>query len=475
VFDSIVIHLELECSEDVMFLKNVFQVLGKSVTHLTWSNNKKLQMEENELLEMLHLMPDLEDLRMISWQGNLSTGFGTNSTTKLLKLRKLHLIGCDCSVFDCLAKTLSLNSLVELKLEGMTIPEEASKRFVGEQTTIEALDVSQNTFSSMDFHSLKLKQLRYNMPDGSEGNHRSMFKALLQSQENLESLDILWCTIDDEIFKEITELQQLTALKMNIYNVSLNSLFKIVNLINLKSLRLIHVEEESFEALSEMSLLKLPVEHLTLSLVVELPQQTYRQLGENLNLKSLSIRTGTSHEITFFLEAFPTLEYLRIRFGFNGTKVEFHEVFSGESLKVHKNMKNLDLCAGFMARKFVPVEDLSKLLSCFPNLEKLKLASRFLFSKGLLDYLTSRLTCIRSLELGVIVVEVQTVKHEMIESLKKLSTKLDYCCLNIEICTGDSNAVEQASLEQALRFNFRIERAYGCLKITSGNISQKLE
>jgi hypothetical protein len=292
----------------------------------------------------------------------------------------------------------------------------------------------------------------------------------------LESLDILWFATDDKIFQEITELQHLTALSTNIYEVSLNSLLKIVKLTKLKSLRLIHVEEESFEALSEMSLLKLPLEHLFLSLIVELPQKTYRQLGENLNLKSLTIRTGTRHEINFFIEAFPTLEYLRIQFGFNGMNVELHEVFSGERLKVHQNIKSLDLHAGFIARQFVPVEDLSKLLSCFPNLEKLKLASRFLFSEELLDYLTSRLNRIRSLELAVIVVEEQTVKREMIESLKVLSRKLDYCCLSLKIFTNDSesNELSLELLEEGLRFNFRIERVYGFLKLTSGDFSHKL-
>lgn len=436
-FDSVNVYLEFKSVDDVTLLKDIYRKHGPTVKKLEWTNWSEFAFNEQDFVELLNLMPNLEELKLSSWRVKFLGQEGMRNGLNLPKLKKLEVSDCDDFIIDILSKNLPENILEQLKIQGMSIPVESLRNFFNKQNSINYLDIEEG--DAEVFRNLKLSHLRcVIIEDETPSSQRAFLKALIQSQPGLKSLDTLserdfsFNFVNDEIFQDISNLQFLTSLKMNIDGVFSEAIQSIANLKNLRSFEVKTNQESSLETFKAFSLLKLPLENLILQLWgFEIPAQTYQQFGENFNLKSLKITLGTWHPVNFFIESFPKLESLSIRFGESNNTVELSKVFTGDEIKVHDNMKSLNL--KFWGKENVDCEKLLKLLQSFPNLKKLKINSKFPFSAEFFNILATSLSEIKSLTItGICVNDDETFSPEVVDSLKALAKKLDYCHIMLQ-------------------------------------------
>lgn len=431
MFDTVNVYLEFKSVDDVTLLKDIYQKHGEFVKKLEWANWSSFVFNEQDIVELLNLMPNLEELQLNSWRVKFLGEESSKTLLNLSKLKKLEVVDCEGFIVDFLAKSLPENVLEQLKISGTEIPTESLKNFIEKQKSIKNLDVEGG--DAEVYQILKLTQLRCVMFETeAPSGQRAFLKALIQSQPGLKSLDTLSSNdysfnfVNDEVFEDITNLQFLETLKINIDGVFSEAIQNISKLKNLKTLEVKTNQESSLETFKALSLLKLSLENLVLQLwSFEIPAQTYQNFGANFNLKSLKITLGTWHQINFFIESFPKLESLSIRFGESNNKVELSRVFSGDELRIHDNMKSLDF--QFWGSENTGSEKLLKLLKSFPNLEKLKINSQFPFSAEFFNILASNLNNIKNLTItGIKVADDEQFPPETIESLKDISKKLIY-------------------------------------------------
>ena len=435
LFNSMNVYLEFENDEDVNFLKEVLKTHGQNVKTLEWTNWSKFVLKHDDVIEIFGLLPNLEELQLSSWSVEFLKPDGSaENVLNLRNLKKLEFSHCDDFIVDFMVNFLPKNIIQQLKIDEYTKSGDSVRNLIGNQQSIVNLDIEGYGFSKAVFSSLKLTHLRCVSRDSETPLEQQTFlKALIASQPGLKFLDTLsdrdfsYNFVNDEIFQEITKCHFLESLKINIDGVSATAIRDIKKLEKLNYLELKTNVETSLEVFEEFSLQKLPLEHLYLHLWgFEIPQQTYKQFGENFNLKSLKIKLGTWHQINFFIESFPSLESLSIRFGEANNTVELSRVFSGEDLKIHEKIKSLNLT--FWGGELITCEKLLKLLSSFPNLEKLKITSKFPFSSEFFNILSTSLRHIKSLEiLGIAVDDEEKFSSEVIESLKTVARKLEYC------------------------------------------------
>lgn len=439
LFDAMNVYLEFKNVDDVTLMKDVYQKYGKGIKSLEWCNWSQFVLNEKDIVDMLNFMPNLEELNLSSWRLKFTVQEGTK--LNLPKLKKLEISDCDSFIVDFLAKNLPVNVIETLTIKGTTIPNQALNSFVEKQTTIKSLNFTRgNFFNAEVFQCLKLSELRFILTENeSPSSQRPHLKALIQSQPALKSLDTLsdcdfsFDFVNDEIFQEITKLRNLETLKINIDAVSSDAIQSITKLKSLRTFDAKTNRDISLETFKELSLLKLPLEHLVLQLwSFEIPAETYQNYGNNFNaLKSLKITLGTRHQINFFIESFPNLESLSVRFGEANNTVDLATVFSKEdTLRIHENMKNLNL--EFVGGKPVACETFLKLVNSFPHLEKLKIFSSFSFSAEFFNILASNLNEIKSLTInGINVEDEEEFTPEVVESFKALARKLSHCSLHL--------------------------------------------
>lgn len=437
MFESIDAFIPFEKEEDVNVVTEIFRRHGETVKKLEWIHDGSFIIDADNFASMLNTMPNLTKLEMKSWEVDFTN---KEKQTKALKLEKLSFVAmksCEPFLVDYFTQALPENILFELMLEDIEISNESLKKFFDTQSSIKKLNISGLFSDAEAFQNLKLTHLRCVLREKEqESSGANFLKALMNSQGELQSLDFLtdhysFMFVDDNMFQNICKLKHLTSLKVNIDGISPGTIQGIAKLQQLKSFETRTTNESSLEKFKELSMLKkLPLESLNLNLWgFEIPAETYQQFGMNCRLKSLRIELGTWHKINFFIESFPYLETLHIRFGEANNRVEFSQVFVDEGQQ-HLNMRNLKL--QLWGSEMIDVDMFMKLLKCFPNLEDLDVFSKFPLSSDFLQKLTCNLRKIKVLTLGQISVKNdEKFTPEIIESFKILRSKLHYCHLTL--------------------------------------------
>lgn len=491
-FDVFDVYLQFKDADDVALLKNIYEKHGQTVKNLEWCNWSKHALNEKDVVEMLNSIPNMEQLRMGAWSTKFLLQESSKNLLNLQKLKKLIISECEVFIVDFFLQNLPENVLEELKINKTTIPQETLKSFLEKQKRITKLDIQgQNISDTEHFKRLKLERLKFEMLGYKDlSAQQSFLRALIQMQPRLKSL-ILSHYVNDDIFHEITNLQLLENLKINIDEVSPNVIHFISKLKNLKTFVIETGFGTSPEIIENLSLQKLPIEHLIIDSYINISDQSYQHFSQNFKLKSLVIGLGFYEPINFFMENFPNLEVLSVRFGDANNKVELSDVLDGDDLQVHDKMKNLKL--EFFGKALVDCGEFLKLLSCFPNLQKFDSRSNFPFSAEFFSSLAANLNQIRSLHLtGLDVNDDEEFSAELIASLKKISQKLDYCKIeisNVQSLFGNrkrSSDEEVKSrkvfsfepLKDALKYDFKINETCMCnirihrnLTLTSGKFS----
>ena len=468
LFDQIDVHLEFKSEDDVNLLKEIFQIHGETVRNLEWSNWSEFILKEDDIIDLLNNLPNLEEMELSSWNVEfLKLESSVEKLLNLQKLKKLNLSSYKHFIVEFLEKHLPENVVEHLIIDRMTIPVDVLKKFYDKQKSIQNLDFDGSEYSDAGiFKNLRLTHLRCLINDSeTQENQHEFLNALIRSQPELKYLDVFtsgcYCFsfVDGDNFNEITKLKFLDTLKMSIDEIPTELIVDIKKLKNLKHLQLEIGQKSSIETLNELSLLKLPIESLYLRLMnFEIPKNVYQQLGENHELKSLRIKLGTWHPITFFIESFPSLESLSIRFGEANNTVELSHVFSGEDLKIHEKIKNLDFT--FWGSELITCEKLLKLLSSFPNLKNLKISSKFPFTAEFFNFLSLNLDRVKNLDItGIWVNRDEEYPKEVIESLKNLSGKFDFCHLLLQNVQNIRFRSESSSDEESPK-KVKILRAF---------------
>jgi hypothetical protein len=447
IFDSLDVHIDFQSAEDVILLKDVYQRHGETVKILEWSNWSNFMLNEDDVAEMLNWMPNLEELELSSWRVELGkTETSPKMRLNLTKLKILEVSDCKNFMVEFLNAHLPENVLKKVKIQRLSVESDVLKRFLDDQQSIEALDISEGEFLDPEvFQSLKLKHLRCVPYDtDSPAEQRAFMKELIRSQPALTLLDTLslhdylFNIVDDEVFHEITECQQLATLKINIDKVPPASVRKI-------------------EKMKKLVSLLLPGE-------TKISQEIFRQFAENFNLKSLTAQNGVCHDLNFFIETFPNLEKLSVQY----------IIFMDDS-KIHSKLKKLDI----HSNETTSEQHLSRILSCFPNLSVFKVNSSLWFSVDLIRFLSSDVKNVEILEISWIWVNTdEKFPSEIIESLKKMSKKFKHCKLSlINVQAGRrSRTIGETDfsfepLKKALEDHFRFNEVAMC----NINIKRRLE
>jgi hypothetical protein len=468
------VHLDCRTEDDVKFIREILQIHGKTIKRFSWTNLDSYQFDEGKLVELLNFLPNLENIELSCWKSESVNFKNSQKLYRFQNLKQLYLSECDCSIVEFLARNLPKNVLNEFRIELTKIPSEMLTNFCCNQRKIKSLDIMGRDFSdARAFDSLKLNQLRCGLiKNKSPSEQQAFLRALIHSQPELTVLDTLskpsnpFILVNDDIFEEIINCQFLTSLRMHFDEVSSYAISKLGNLKALTTFELKTKLRTSLEVFNVLSLLNLPIENLILNLWdFDLPQQTYRQFGKNFNLKSLTINLGTTQTIPFFIETFPKLESLSIRFGKANEEVDFSQVFSGNDLKIHNNMKSLKF--DLWASRMVTVKKFSLLLSCFPKLERLKINARF--SSKLLKFMLSHENHLKNVQIKEIWIDQDKFSaDEITATLKTLNKMFDLCHFTLRHARApdrESSTSENflfKHLKESLRDYFRIDEMSWC-------------
>lgn len=491
--------MDFQTDEDAKLLSDVFQRHGSTVEKLDWINWSSYKFKQEDVVRMLNSMPNLANLRLSSWREEFEGSAGPS--LKLMNLKRLEIEECDGFLLTALAQALPENVLEEFSMKGVRVSNETLKNFLSRQKSIKRLDFDGEFDDAGIFSGLKLTHLScLSWENEALPGQRSFLKKLLQSQPGLVSLNTLeqrdyaFNFVNGEVFQEIVSMKQLETLKINVDGISSADIRGIALLSNLKNLELKTNRESSLEAFRELSLIKTsPLAHLVLHLwTFEIPAETYKHLGENFRLKSLEITLGTWHKVNFFIESFPTLESLSIRFGEANNPVELSEAYIDDG-KSHLNMKQLKL--HFRGNELADAAMVTKMIKSFPNLIYLDLQSKVPFTSAFFREIASNLSKIKVLKLREISVRNnETFPPETIQSLKELSRKLTYCSLDLrnvqmvdfggpqfdQDIDGENRNFTFQPLIDALKDDFEMQsssmaniRIYNILTLTSGRDVKK--
>lgn len=419
VFDSMEVNLQEGTDENgVEIVKMITERHGPTITKFEFNNCYSCKFERQDFLRVLSLMPNLREFEVCGWRSDFAASGFRVEKLNLNNLQRLIFDGCEKFMLEILTQALPENVIKSFKVCGNIPDVETLKAFVDKQRMISNLDIDGDFNGSNVFDHLPLTHLRI-----------PVWSGLLRTQPALIGLSCLrYSSVDEAIFMDICKLQQLEQLKMCIDGVPSKVVHNISKLRKLKtfSIKSGCYHGTAFDAFTELSCVqKSSIENLILHpWSFELPAENYQLLGENFKLRSLRIKLFTWHKLNFFMQSFPTLESLNIRFGEANRRVEFSQGYIDDNQK-HPNMKHLQL--QFWGSEMIDVDVFFKMIESFPNLESLEINAKFPFTSEFLDRIANSLGKIKALDLSSFRVRNnEAFPVETVASLKNLRRKLKY-------------------------------------------------
>lgn len=433
-------------------IHRVIKVYGKNVTTFHWENSGTYKISFKELISTLNMMKSLKQLNLSMWIE--IDDFRDVAELKLKHLSSLELEFCSKEFVELfMLKILPKNTLETLKLKHLRSFGDFKEIFVS-QNSIKNLILTGVYFGFEDaLKSLKLEKF-INITDDFDKqlpNVRKFLHSIFASQLDLKHVELADKfssnnqVIDDEVFEKISQLSSLETLSLSLDGIT--QIGGLQNLKNLKDLQLRLSIRKSLDVFRQFTEIKLnSLEELTLSINYDLPSEIYITFAENFpNLKALRISCLTHHKINMFVKFFKNLESLEIKFGENYAKanavvVDFNEIFEADTGIFHYNLKKIDF--NFEETKKINFNDFLEMLEMFPNLESLKVKSKFSFNAELLRKLTKNLKKIETLILESFKIKtVGDLCQENLKALSELTEKLKFVDLTFknseETETGD--------------------------------------
>lgn len=415
-------------------VRRIFEVYGKTATKLKWCNWTQFEASAAVIAELLNLLPNLELLQLTSWNKPFA-GEATENGVKLPNLKIVEVTECDNFILQFLATVLPDNTIESFKEERVRDCDINFNAFIAKQQAIKYLNISGMDFkSSTSLQSLKLRKFRAVIYKSEENraSQAEFLKSVISSQTSLTSLDLLddsaysHSFVDDTIFAEITKLSNLETLIMSVDGIS--QISGIEALTKLKDLHLKTCRDSAMAVLKELATISNDsIERLTLNLwTFEIPAETYEAFGDNFkSLKSLKITLGTRHKVNFFAKALPNVEELIIKFGESNNTVEFQDAFESGTGIVNSHVKSLDL--NFWGSQMIDNANFFEMLAMFPNLEKVKISSKFPFCGDFFSQLADKLNNIKVLKLSLIEIRNnESFPAATSAALKALAGKLKF-------------------------------------------------
>ena len=238
------------CTVYYLKLKQLFRKLG---SHLIELEMDYIKITPNKLSKLLNLLPNLKILRLDP-RGEDNTISKRNWLRKILIHRKPK-----CLRLNNL-KTLTLNScnhanekvfrsLPEGVVENFTrnmCEGRNTEKFLKKQKNITSLSVCyRNESEFIEFEHLKLTQYKCHL------TNCTTLLNVIRTQSKLTSLSLERVKINDEIYNQITHLNELKSLKMSIKGVTSEHFINIAKLTNLQELGVIDANSSFIYALSQ--------------------------------------------------------------------------------------------------------------------------------------------------------------------------------------------------------------------------------
>lgn len=437
--ECVEIDILLELSDaELPRIRRIYETYGKTATKLKWSNWNQYSVNASTIVELLNLLPNVQEIEFSSWNKEFD-GTAPTDSLNLPSLKLIEISECNNFILEFLATALPDNSIESLNVQRVRDGDANFSALITKQKSIKNLDIAGMEFVTFKpLQALKLNKLRAVIYKCDEAHEKQalFLKSVISSQKELTHLDLLddsaysHTFVDDAMFTEITKLANLQTLIISVDGIS--QISGIEDLSKLKDLQLKTNRDKSlavFKELSEIS--NSSVERLTLNLwSFEVPAETYEAFGVNFsNLKFLKITLGTRHKVNFFAKAFPNAEELNIKFGEANHPVEFQDAYESDTGIKQSNLKKINL--KFWGSKEIDTALFFEMLDMFPSLEALELTSKFPFSAEFFSKLADKSKKINFIKISAVDVHNnEAYPSATSDALKALAAKVKFVSLS---------------------------------------------
>lgn len=379
-------------------------------------------------------MPKLKELKMVLWEKSLvDEPRMEQKLLHLFNLKRVEFFGSASKVLRIFTQSLPRHVLQELKFAGQQYLFHIWNSFISTQLSIKKLDITGHFNDPQPFQRLRLTHFRIVFRDEFSAVYQNFLKNLIQSQLELTHVDFLCLThcrcmrVNSEILHEIANLENLESLKLNIDEIKSWKIQSIADFRKLKELEIDSDCETARNTIGKLALTNnLEVERLKFHIQrYEIPSTSLKHIARNFtNLKSLEIAFDLKHKINFFMQHFPNLVTLKVRYGDEKNVATFADIYSEDKI-VHHKMKDLTLTLD--EKKMIKVETFFAMRNSFPNLERLEVHSKFPFAPKFLFHLLANIHSIKSLTISSFSVRnVEKFSDVTIEVLKHLRNRLKF-------------------------------------------------
>lgn len=333
-----------------------------SVLNNIGSNIKNFTMIESSFYDLpiyLELLPNIQTLVLYNMTYDKMPPIKSLS---LENLRNMEILCCDRRVTEVL-NAFPENVLEKLKVSGAVTPIEL---FIRNQKTLKNLSI---TSDNDGFDLSYFKDLKLECFDTDISGNLDVF---LQSQPQLQKLTLCELYIEDNAFHYVTQLKLLSKLKIDVERISASAMSGLKHLTNLKSLDLMNMDRDEYSGhITELSRMKNDTLNV---LIIEFPYQEvpcYDFIALRENFKKISsinitLKSVTNEHIHPFITSVDTL--------FAKYWLDFMEDdFYGEFNNFDVNETNLEMKSMNIRGMNLKFENLSQLMTNFPNLVSLAL------------------------------------------------------------------------------------------------------
>lgn len=343
-------------------------------------------MDESQLIDILSMLPNLVELQLL----NICVTFceDQQSQSDLLDMCKLEkLVLNDCR----LQRSYVLNLIPEGVIKQLTFyiePEnlEGYQEFFDRQYNINQLEIFEN--AEINYDHLQLDKIKMSSDIDVVG--------MIRKQPNLKYIDFAIKTVEDNVLDEITHLENLETLKLNVDCITTAGFRKLDKMKKLKELYVEGYGICDHGPLMELSSQRCQkIEKLTLVFPgTKIKSYIVTQFGINYKLlKHIELVNPSIGIIIAFLETFPLLESISVQF--QSIQEAPSDVLDVTFIR-HENLKKLVIGRG-VYKNYTDDENarasINLLKSC-PNIEHLMISNLNVFRN---DDLSSIFTNLRRL------------------------------------------------------------------------------
>lgn len=260
-FDEMRIELGSLSAKDMSQLKGLLRHHGSTVTKLELKISGLNEITESDFIQILNFFPSLTELKLRVWERSLvKEKMKTEDFLRLFSLQKVNFFGSQ-TVLVIFTQSLPRHVITELTYSGKQLYFHIWNNFISTQLSIKKLDLDSNFCHALPFTNLQLTHFRIVFRYRFSMQNQNFMKNIIASQKQLTNLDVFCISrdknwkVNDDILTELSQLQSLEVLKLNIDKIKAWKVQFISNFRKLKELEIDAMNEKSLSTIVKLSLM----------------------------------------------------------------------------------------------------------------------------------------------------------------------------------------------------------------------------